>query len=1105
MKRWEKGLGLLTSFMLMFSMTAGTVRAAVYDSTWAMGEAAVLTDDPAQMSYLYPGDSVANTQLFLGDEPLEPGILDDGMTPGWTNRSGKVYQITVQSDAIQIPAVDPETGEPILDENGEQVFEDSTEANVSYRLDTIGGVVAVADGTMEAGSPSDLYYSLPDDAVFSYTDADGNPAQIWSSQMTVQAYRLGTLVTLNAADKAAEGKQFQKWSVNKMEGDSLTPISEDMLSADPNLVPGLTPDMLTQPQMSYTAAGTEALILFLPVYTAAAEAAPATDAEPNDAQQAGTPQYDPATGLEIDPATGLLIDPNTGDLLDPATLQPVVPGSGSTPAAPGTDSAPAAEQTTPSDTQEMVGVADASPAGSILGNANEDEIKILNTDTNYTDQPQEGQNQAEPALNTVEEKTYSLALTYATSDPAEVYALAEGTAITVTANDRQEEGLEFDRWSTADLTLTEEQLTQPSIQFPMPAANASLTAEYKEKEAPQPVYYTLTLENAASEVDGNALTAGMEFDVTAFDKEAENQIFTGWSAEGIELSEEQKTQQTVHIVMPEANVTLKAQYAEKVVTETLTAVNATINNVESADNGDGSVSAEVEDGSTVTVTANAAPEGMKFEQWNVTSQGEVQTSSVTEPTLEVTLSAADATVEPVFTAQEVKEPAITVTVTPEGSGTVVQSGKEDTGTAVKYKYTLTPAAGYQADSFTVKVGEADPQASADKQTIEFTAEKKETAVPVAIAAQLSPVTYSLTVNAGTAGKTTLTEGEKTQITADAPQAGYRFANWTLDSGDGSGTIETATASPTNFTMAATNATVTANYEKIPFTLTVTSGSGTGTHYINDTVVITADPPQEGYRFRSWTVTSGSGTIASTSMAQTTFTMAASDAAVTANYELIPYTLTVKNGSGSGSFTMGTSTAITPHFPASGKEFDQWEKTSGKIGIDSVHNYYATVTMRANDATVTARYKDGPNPNNNTITGLENGAEYLKGTTLTFTAVGAGMNNQDPNPGDYRYRPASYQIGSVGGSWTASPYTTSMAINAVGDYTLTVTYAKDVFDGDKWKADGTTVTKSITFHVVNALSVKTGDNSPLIPLIIAGCAALAVIILLVIILAKRRKK
>jgi hypothetical protein len=38
-------------------------------------------------------------------------------------------------------------------------------------------------------------------------------------------------------------------------------------------------------------------------------------AEPATATEA-TPQYDPATGLEIDPATGLLIDPTTGYLLD---------------------------------------------------------------------------------------------------------------------------------------------------------------------------------------------------------------------------------------------------------------------------------------------------------------------------------------------------------------------------------------------------------------------------------------------------------------------------------------------------------------------------------------------------------------------------------------------------------------------------------------------------------------------------------------------------------------------------------------------------------------------------------------------------------------------
>ena len=87
------------------------------------------------------------------------------------------------------------------------------------------------------------------------------------------------------------------------------------------------------------------------------------------------------------------------------------------------------------------------------------------------------------------------------------------------------------------------------------------------------------------------------------------------------------------------------------------------------------------------------------------------------------------------------------------------------------------------------------------------------------------------------------------------------------------------------------------------------------------------------------------------------------------------------------------------------------------------------------------YKNGPDPASNTISGLQNDMEYLKSSTLTFNAVGAGMDNTNPNPGDYRYRPTGYQIGSVTGSWTQAPYQTSMAINAVGDYTLTVTSAK----------------------------------------------------------------
>ena len=160
-------------------------------------------------------------------------------------------------------------------------------------------------------------------------------------------------------------------------------------------------------------------------------------------------------------------------------------------------------------------------------------------------------------------------------------------------------------------------------------------------------------------------------------------------------------------------------------------------------------------------------------------------------------------------------------------------------------------------------------------------------------------------------------------------------------------------------------------------------------------------------------------------------------------------------------------------------------------------------MPAANVTQKATYKDGPSPDYNEIQGISSGGEYLKGTRISFTAVGNGMSNSNPNPGDYRYRPSGYQIGSVSGNWNNAPYTTSMSINSVGQYTLSVTYTKDIFDGNNWVATGTTDTKSVSFYVVNALSVQTGDNSPIIPLVIAALAALAVIIILVVVRRRRR--
>ena len=348
-------------------------------------------------------------------------------------------------------------------------------------------------------------------------------------------------------------------------------------------------------------------------------------------------------------------------------------------------------------------------------------------------------------------------------------------------------------------------------------------------------------------------------------------------------------------------------------------------------------------------------------------------------------------------------------------------------------------------------------------------------------------------------------GTSLSVKADDAPAGKAFDGWTFSDqnllkevpGDLTQTaLSFELKSPL---IASAKLTVTANYKDIMYNLTVTSGSGTGQYAASTPATITADAPKEGYRFSGWTIASGTGTFADQKAATTTFTCS-SDASVQANYEPIPYKITVKNGKPSGTYTIGQKVSLQADYPAAGKEFDKWTVTSGKIELGDKSSYYSTATVKASDATITAVYKNGPDPANNAISGLQNDMEYLKSSTLTFNAVGAGMDNTNPNPGDYRYRPTGYQIGSVTGSWTQAPYQTSMAINAVGDYTLTVTYAKDVYDGNTWKADGTTDQKSITIHVVNT----PGDTSPIIPLAIVAAAALAAIILLVVIRKKNRK-
>ena len=75
------------------------------------------------------------------------------------------------------------------------------------------------------------------------------------------------------------------------------------------------------------------------------------------------------------------------------------------------------------------------------------------------------------------------------------------------------------------------------------------------------VSYTITADDATITVDGKAVTSayeGAEVTVTAAGKE--NAEFTGWTAEGITLTKEQKANPTVTFTMPGKNVTLTPNY-----------------------------------------------------------------------------------------------------------------------------------------------------------------------------------------------------------------------------------------------------------------------------------------------------------------------------------------------------------------------------------------------------------------------------------------------------------------------------------------------------------------------------------------------------------------
>ena len=134
-----------------------------------------------------------------------------------------------------------------------------------------------------------------------------------------------------------------------------------------------------------------------------------------------------------------------------------------------------------------------------------------------------------------------------------------------------------------------------------------------------------------------------------------------------------------------------------------------------------------------------------------------------------------------------------------------------------------------------------------------------------------------------------------------------------------------------------------------YPLSVNGGSGSGSYASGSVVNISANAPSTGQVFLNWT----GSPVANANAATTTLTMPAAAASVTANYTSgnVQYQLTVNNGTGSGSYTAGTTVTITANNPPAGSVFSNWTGAT----VSNSTTATTTLTMPAANATVTANY------------------------------------------------------------------------------------------------------------------------------------------------------
>ena len=591
-------------------------------------------------------------------------------------------------------------------------------------------------------------------------------------------------------------------------------------------------------------------------------------------------------------------------------------------------------------------------------------------------------NQYEVDTYTVSESKYTL-----TVDDKSTEHVA-GEKLSFTADEK--DGYTFTGWKVTGLP-TDVDTTKATISFTMPANNVTLKAQYTEN-APKTYKLdvsdaTITLKDGGAVADLTAVRVGTELVATAPEKDG--YTFTGWEVTGLPADVD-TTKATISFKMPANNVTLKAQYTEnapKTYKLDVSGAQVTLK--------DGSAVADltaVRVGTELVATA-AEKDGYTFTGWEVTGlPADVDTTkatiSFTMPANKVTLKAQYKKNTYTLTVDGVDEPRVfdeDVTVIAQPVEGKTFTGWEVTGlptdvdttkATISFKMpannvTLTPQ--YEKNTYTLTVDGKDEQRTFDEE-VTVTAPKKDgytftgwekEGLPADAKINGATITFKMPANNVTLKaqyteivpeKYTVTMGDEdtdyavdADVSIAAPEKdGYTFTGW-----DAVGVPEgTDTTSETiSFKMPANNVTLTPQYEKNTYTLTVDGKDEQRT--FDEEVTVTA-PKKDGYTFTGWEK-EGLPADAKINGATITFKMPANNVTLKAQYtEIVPEKYTVTMGDEDTDYAVDADVSIAAP-EKDGYTFTGWDAVGVPEGTDTTSETIS-FKMPANNVTLTPQYE-----------------------------------------------------------------------------------------------------------------------------------------------------